>query len=146
MPTAAKLIAAIAFALVAYSGAEAFKPAMPPDTQFGYFSYVCAGIGLLCGWQLMGDLVGRSYRFAIAAGLRTSATIVFFALLLFSARQMVLRSMKMRYHGPVDALQAMFGLAVDYGRMMLTPDVLIALLVGGAFAGLLTEWVSRRWP
>ncbi len=40
----------IAFLLIGYFGAEVVKPHMPEGTQFGAFSFVCAGIGLLTGW------------------------------------------------------------------------------------------------
>ena len=145
MPTAAKLVAAVAFAAVAFFAAEIFKPAMPPDTQFGYFSYICASISALCGWFVMGGLVGRGSSAAIGSGIRTITTAVFLLLLLFSGREMILRAMKLRYHGPMDAIQAMFGLVVDFGRMMLTPEELGTLLIGGALAGLLADWSARRW-
>ncbi|QLQ18429.1 MAG: TrgA family protein [Exiguobacterium profundum] len=33
---------------------------MPEGTQFGWFSEISAGIGFLCGWIVMGGLVGRA--------------------------------------------------------------------------------------
>ena len=49
MPTAAKAAAGVWFALVGFVAAEAYKPLMPPETQFGFFSVVCAGFGFVIG-------------------------------------------------------------------------------------------------
>ena len=145
MPTAARIFGALCFALVGFLGAEAVKPMMPQGTQFGYFSAIMAAIGAASGWNVMGALVGRGYGVAMSSGLRTSATLVFFGILLFSGREMILRSINRLYHGPVEALQGMVGLATDYGRLLLNPQDLVILIGGGALAGLVVEWVSRRW-
>ncbi len=145
MPTAARIFGAFCFAVIGFLGAEAVKPMMPEGTQFGYFSLVMAAIGAACGWSVMGGLVGRGYGVAISSGWRTSATLVFFGLLLFSGREMILRSIHRRYHGPVEALQGMVALATEYGRLLLNTQDLVILIGGGALAGLLVEWISRRW-
>lgn len=145
MPTAARLFAAIAFCVVAFLAAEAFKPMMPHGTPFGYFSLVCAGIGVLVGWSVSGVLAGRGTGAAIGNGIRSSVTIVFFALLLFSGREMVLRSLKKLYHGPMDALQGMMALIAKYALLLLNTPDLVILIGGGILAGLFTEWAARRW-
>ncbi|NUB45158.1 TrgA family protein [Fertoebacter nigrum] len=145
MPTAAKLVAAIVFAALGFMAAELFKPAMPEGTQFGLFSPICAGIGLLCGWIVMGPLAGRGTWAAMGSGVRTAATIAFWALLGFSIYEMVLRSMKLRYDGPMEAVLAVFDLMLERGRLMLMPDLLGLLLLGGLLGGVLVEWAGRRW-
>jgi len=145
MPTAAKLFAAFAFAAVAFFAAELFKPAMPEGTQFGLFSVICAVIGLLNGWIVMGSLVGRGMWAAMGFGVRTSVTIAVWALLGFSIYEMILRSMKMRYDGPMDAVLAAFALMLERGQMMLTPEVLGVLFTGGVLGGMLAEWAGRQW-
>lgn len=145
MPTAARLIAALAFAVVAWFAAEAVKPYMTEGTQFGLFSQLSAAIGAVCGWKVMGGLVGHGYVGAAGYGVRVSATIVFWALLLFSTYEMVIEATKKRYDGPMEALTSIFAIALDYGRALLNVDVAGILLVGGMIAGVLAEWGSRRW-
>ncbi len=41
MPTAAKLVAAVLFAMTGFLAAESFKPQMPEGTAFGAFSRLC---------------------------------------------------------------------------------------------------------
>lgn len=145
MPTAAKLFAALAFFATGYLAAEAFKPGMPEGTPFGHFSLIVAGIGALTGWMVMGGLAGRGYGAAAGFGLRTSITIAFWALLLFSTWQMIGLSIKMRYDGPMDALIGVFELMFENGKLVLAPPVLVALGAGGILGGWLAEWAGRTW-
>ena len=72
-------------------------------------------------------------------------TVVFFTLLGFSIYLMVKKSYKMAYDGPMEAVLGVFQLMMEYGQMMLVPDVLGVLAVGGALGGVVTEWAGRRW-
>lgn len=146
MPTAAKLIAAIVFAAMAYLGAEAFKPEMPEWTVFGVFSFICAGIGAFCGWQISGRNAGRGWRVAMGVGLTSAISTVLVVLLVFSVREMLIRSMNRRFDGPLEATVGTFGIALDYGALLLmAPAVVGIILVGGLIGGLLTEFAARRW-
>lgn len=147
MPTAAKAVAALAFALVAYFAAQGVKApgVMPEGTQFGWFSEITAGIGFLCGWIVMGGLVGKGYGEAAASGLRVSVTIVFWALLGFAIYDMVQQSMKMRYHGPMEAVLDVFNIMLVNGKRLGTLEILGTLAVGGVLGGVVAEWAGRRW-
>ena len=145
MPTAAKIVAAFCFAFFGAIAATAVKPVMPEGTQFGYFIPISAGIGLLNGWFLMGRLSGHGYRDAMGSGVRTAITIVIWALIVFSIYQMIIRSMQLRYDGPMEAVTAAFGIMLDYGRLLLDPAVLGTFLVGGLIGGAVTEWARKRW-
>ena len=145
MPTAAKLFAACAFAVLGFFAAEILKPHMPDGTQFGNFSFYCALVGLVAGWRMMGPAVGRGWWEAINAGVRTSAVMVAIALLVFSIYGMLVLAFRRSYDGPMEAIVGIFGVGVDYVWTILVWDVLIVLVVGGALAGMLAEWASRRW-
>ena len=145
MPTAAKLISAVAFAFLGFIAAATFVPHMPEGSQIGLFRELTAVIGFIVGWFVMGGLVGRGYGEAAGSGLRTSVTLTFFALLFFSVYLMVKKSFKMIYDGPMDAVLGVFEFMLEYGRMMLQPDVLGVLALGGILAGVIAEWASRRW-
>jgi hypothetical protein len=145
MPTAAKLVAACIFAIVGWIAANAHVPALGEAVDVGLFRELVALLGLLAGWKVMGAQVGKGYGEAIGTGLKTTVVLVFFALLLFSTREMVLLSMKMRYDGPVDAVLAIFQLMLEHGLKLLTPAVLGVLAVGGVLGGLITERASQRW-
>lgn len=145
MPTAAKLFAGFAFAVLAFFTAEVFKPHMPEGTQFGSFSFVSALIGLVAGWRVMGPEAGRGNGAAVNSGIKTSAVMVGLAVVIFSTYEMFLRAFRPEYKGPMEAIVAIFEIGVDYLHAMLAWDVVVLLVAGGALAGLLSEWAARRW-
>jgi hypothetical protein len=145
MPTAAKLMSAVAFAIVGWFAACAYIPGLPEGTQTRNFPEITAFLGLLIGWLVMGVAVGKGYWMAMGSGIRTSITIVFWALVGFSIYDMVLESMKMRYDGPMEAVVATFGIMIDYGALLAQSQVIAVLAVGGIIGGLLAEAVGRRW-
>jgi hypothetical protein len=145
MPTAAKLVAALAFAVLGYLAAEVFKNTMPERTVWGYFNLISAVIGLLCGWGIMGDLVGRGYRAAMGFGLRTMVQAVLLVVVFFSIHEAVWRSTKLRYDGPMETVLGMFQFALEYLGRMATPPMIATLLVGGILGGVAAEWANRRW-
>lgn len=145
MPTAAKIVGAVCFAIFGYLAAMAVIPVLPEGTQIGRMREISAVIGLLNGWFIMGRLTGKGYRAGIGSGIRTAITVVIWALIVFSIYEMILRSTKLRYDGPMEAVTAAFGLMLEYGRMMLTKEIIGTILIGGGVAGFITEWAGRRW-
>ncbi|KGB81981.1 hypothetical protein JT55_10550 [Rhodovulum sp. NI22] len=146
MPTAARLVAALCFAAIAFLASDSYKPLLPTGTNTRLFSELNALLGAMIGWRVMGRLVGDGYQPAMASGLRTALTLMFYTLLVHSVYQMLKRSTRMVYDGVMDAIVSAFDLAVKYGTLMVTsPQVMAILLIGGVLAGLLAEWVSRRW-
>lgn len=145
MPTAAKLVAAVMFAAVGFLAAQAYVPSLPEGTQIGFLREICAGLGLVIGWFVMGRLVGKGYVEAVGFGIRTSVTLLFWAVLGFSIYEMILRSTKMMYDGPMEALLGVFDLVIYYGKMMGSPEFIGTLLIGGVLGGIAAEWAGRRW-
>lgn len=145
MPTAAKIVAAVMFALVTAIAAHLFIPALPEGTQVKGFREISAAVGFIVGWRVMGTLHGKGYGEAAGTGIRTSVTILFWLLLGFSIYTMVLRSTKMLYDGPMEAVLAVFDLMLYHGKFLIEPATPIALLVGGVIGGVVTEWAGRRW-
>ncbi len=145
MPTAAKFIALVAFAAVLFFAADAVKLQVPERTQWGYFSFVCAGIGALCGWVISGGRAGKGYVAGLGTGMRTAIQAAVWALLFFAVREIVFRSMKRMYDGVFDAVLGTFDIFLEYGTAVMRPEPLVAILVGGALAGLLVEWTARQW-
>jgi hypothetical protein len=145
MPTAAKMIAAVLTALTLFLAAEAARAGLPEGTPAGKLAPISAGIGFVTGWVVLGALTGRGYFSSMGLGIRTVLQAVFFVLLAFSLWEMLQLSMKLRYDGPMQALLGVFQIMTDYGRLILLPDVLVALGVGGSLAGYGAEWAGRRW-
>jgi hypothetical protein len=58
---------------------------------------------------------------------------------------MVEASTRLRYSGPMAALQDMGAMMIEFARTMATSPVLGSLVVGSLFFGWLTEHVARRF-
>ena len=145
MPTAAKLIAAVAFAIVGWLAAGFYIPQLPEGTSTGFFREITAALGFVIGWLTLGPAVGRGYREAISLGLRTSLLLLAWALLGFSVYRMVLRSTKMTYQDAGAAVLDVPVLMLYYGKLMGSVPFIATLVVGGVLGGLAAEAAARRW-
>ncbi|MGC1487831.1 MAG: TrgA family protein [Albidovulum sp.] len=145
MPTAAKLFAAFAMALVAFFTAEIIKPYMPEGTQFGAFTIVCTVIGFICGWRVLGPDVGDGMRAAANAGFKAAVVTFFCGLVVVSVEEMLVLAFRRSYEGPMEAVVGAISIGTELAQISMEYDVLIVLLGGGALAGCLAEWAARRW-
>lgn len=146
MPTAPKLFGAIAFFLVGFFSAEMMKPSFPENTDFGYFSIICGVIGVIVGWFSMGPSAGNGMSRSMGAGLRSSIVLLFFGLLTFSIREMILRSVDRRYKGIQDALEGTFDIMIENGVLLLgSMTTIFVLAIGGILGGMFTNWAAVRW-
>lgn len=145
MPTAAKLVAAASFALLGAVAVGIYGPLLPGATPRGGLLPSVVVIGLLCGWLLTGRAAGIGYGAAIGNGISTGVAIGFWMLVLWSGVEMIERSAKMRYDGPMEAVLGGLGLMVDHAALMLHPPFIAVVLIGSAAAGALTEAAARRW-
>ncbi len=146
MPTAAKLIGGLFFAALAWFTSGLIIPLLPEGTPTKLFAEGNLLIGLVAGWTVMGPRAGEGLRTAIGGGLTTAASMVFWALLVYSIMQMVKLSMRKSYDDPFQAVVGVFEIALDYGQLIVVPSVIGTLVVGGILGGWLTELAARRWP
>ncbi len=146
MPTAAKLVAALCFALVGWLAANAHVPALGEGAAVGRFREITALIGALVGWRILGAAAGKGHVEAMGRGLTAAAMLAFFALLGFSTYQMVIGSLRGQYgSSPMAAVLGIFQLMMTNARNMISPGVLGVLILGGLLGGMATEGASRRW-
>jgi hypothetical protein len=146
MPTASKLAAAVAFALVAFFAANAFVGHMPKGSNPGWLREISALTGALVGWLTIGRHgAGRGLVDASGAGIRTAVLTTFWVLLGFSIYLMIRKSMRMMYDGPLEAVLGTFDVMIEQGKQMGQVDFLAILGLGGALGGIFTGWAGRRW-
>ena len=146
MPTAAKLVSAVLFALVGYFAAVAYGHTLPPGQPRDLLAPIVAAIGLGQGWVTMGRNVGEGISMAITTGFRTAVQIAFWAIVGFGLFEMFYRSTRLRYDGPGEAVIASLQLFLDYGLSVLTATTcMVILLVGGMVSGVVAELVNRKW-
>ena len=78
-------------------------------------------------------------------GLTAVVATVFWSVLTWAGYEMIKRSMRMYYDGPVEALQEMAGFMVEYTKLIATQEIIGTLVVGGLLVGWATEAAARRW-
>ncbi len=146
MPTAPKLFGAFAFLMVGFFAAEMLKPSFPDGYNFGMFSVICGILGIMVGWTVMGRGLRQGTTHAMAAGVRASLLLLFWGMLAFSIREMLVRSIDRRYQGIQDALEGMFDIMVEYGSLIVSSGTtIIVLIIGGMLAGAFANWAAVRW-
>lgn len=145
MLTAPRLVAALLLGGVGFAGSELIKPLMPEGTQFGWFSFVNFGLGMIVGWVVIGSRIGRGIVPAINNGLTGAAALIFWGVFTQAGNEMLRLSLRRRYDGPVEGLTDLFRIAMDYALTMATVPVLGTLFLGGVLAAVLAEVSVRYW-
>lgn len=148
MPTAARVVAAAIIGFVAWIVTGQVKMAMPEGTDFGLFVPISVGIGLLCGWGIVGrraDHGDLGFTTAFGVGLSGMAGAVFWVLFVFSGNEALRQAMLRRYDGPFEAFVDMFPIAGEFGLFLLNTQSLSWLIIGGILSGVLADMAGRRW-
>ncbi len=145
MPTASRLIAAVCLLVVAFLVSSMIITNGEEGKDYGAFTYINMFLGVACGWMIMGRRAGKGWTAAINNGLTGIASLVFWGLFVQGCYEMFRLAMRHRYDGPFEALLAIFQIGIEYGRLLLTPEILLTLAIGALVAGLATEEASRRW-
>jgi hypothetical protein len=146
MPDAARLVAALCLAVLGYAVSEMIKPLMEEGRNFGWFSFINAGIGAVMGWTWVGRHAGKEgITPAINNGLTGVALLVFWGLFVQGCYEMVRLAMRNRYDGPFEAIIAIFDIGYEYSLILVNGPIIAVLLVGSVLTGLLTEYAWRTW-
>jgi hypothetical protein len=145
MPTAARLVAALLLCALGYILSDLIRPLMPEGTDFGWFNYVNAFLGLFVGWTVIGSRAGRGFVPGINNGLTGTAVLFIYGLGVHSSAEMFRLAMRNRYDGPMEALTAIFLIASEFGLMIATAPVLITALVGALIIGPAADLAAKMW-
>jgi len=132
MPTAGRLTAAIAFAVIGCYVAFLISPLFEQDKQPSWWFPLCALAGIWSGWVVVGSRAGRGY----SSGL---GNVMSFA-------DMIKRSLRKTYEGPVEAVVNVFELMSDYVFAFWSPTLIGIILICGVGGGLFSEFFAKRFP
>lgn len=150
MPTAARLVAAIALGLL--SGAMALVLiAYYPDEPFARnpmrLIQPFAVIGALVGWFSLGKRAEYEEGWGIALGIRAAITTTVAVLTVLSIWAVILRIVDDKLQGarPMQAVLEAFGKAGEFGAYLLNVEVIGIGLFMGICAGVLTRNTARTW-
>lgn len=145
MPTGPKLLAALLFAILTWVVSGLVKQQLPEGTQAAYLAAVNAFLALILGWRITGARAGDGMVSAVGVGITTIFAITFYSLLAWAAYEMQERAWKMAYATPMEALQDLAGLMIEYSSLLLMPEILGTMFLGSIIVAMLTEVSSRHW-
>ena len=145
MPTAARLMAAVCLAAVAYVISRMVMPLMPESTDFGYFVPLNIGLGLLVGWFVMGPRAGRGTTAAINNGFAGVFVLMLWGVGIQAINEMTRLAMRNRYDGPFEAITEIFTIGMEFALTIATVPIGLTLIVLAVISGLLTDFADRRW-
>lgn len=145
MPTASRLVAAVCLIVLAFIVSGMIIENGEEGKDYGYFTVVNMALGAVCGWGIMGKRAGRGWISGINNGLTGVASLIFWALFVQGCYEMFRLAMRNRYGGPFEAILAIFKIGIEYGKLLIYPEILIAFLIGAVVSGLATEQANRSW-
>lgn len=145
MPTAGRLAGAVAFAvfgwyIATYSG-QYFEEGRTP----GFWIPLGVLAGVYSGWVVVGKRTGAGYASGISNGITGTATLLFWMLFLMCFAEMIGKSMRRRYDGPVEAVVDVFALMGDYVVRFAQVELGIVIAIGAVAAGLFSEFFGKRY-
>jgi len=147
MPTAARLFATLVLIATTWMASRVFvADALPEGSDPTWFLPVNAAWALIVGWRVVGAGAGGGMAAALANGLRGAVVLLFAVVLTHAIWEMLLRSMALRYDGPVEAVTAVFVIALNFlAQLAEAPRAGVILLLGAFLAGILAELAGRLW-
>lgn len=145
MPTAAKMVAALCFGLLAAVTCTVLDGTLPATRALGPALYLAVAIGAVSGWRVSGAARRARYTEAAGTGLHTALVATVLTLLVLSVVVMADRALQGRYRGLAEAVQDGVRNIADFAPLLASVPVLATLFFGGIVAGMVTEFVGRRW-
>lgn len=132
------------FAAFSFWAADLLRTTLPDSLPGHQLAKVAASLGLLFGWQMLGARAGYGYVASTGYAFTTLGLVVLWSLVIFSAAEMVERSLRKFYEGPMEGLEAMVELFIEYAQYLPNPSFLWPALVGTVFVGGVVEFVAQR--
>lgn len=145
MPTAAKLVAAVILGITGWFCAELIKPLMEEGRDLSKLSPICAVVGVAVGWKFLGPRADRSLGSFGANAFTTALVQIGLTLFVFAFSVMIKQSLRKAYDGPIEALQDIFLICVDFFQKYFTGEVIAAAILGCTLASWCAFNAARKW-
>ena len=146
MPTAGRLTAAFALAILGAIFAYQTLPLFKEGAQPGYWYPLCILCGVWAGWVVMGKRMGRGYSAAIGNGLTGVFAQVFWIFFILAGLDMLQKSMRRSYDGPIEAVIDVFQIGLDYAQDLFSVQLVGTLILGAILAAFFSEFYAKRFP
>lgn len=146
MPTAAKLVAAVALAIAAYGvSTVVLYHSEPFQTSGGLSHNLFAAVGFVIGWSRLGPAAERGYMSGWAGGVGASVT-VFVSMVILGACIHVYSGFEYHaYRTLSEMIDGFFSKAIEYAGYMTNWEIFVVTFVGGFLAGTFAAMAGRLW-
>jgi uncharacterized membrane-anchored protein YitT (DUF2179 family) len=145
MPTSAKLIGGILLALTALYATFlvlAVKTTMGVADELYFLNGI---LGFLVGWRSIGGDPGFGGFGSILSGLRGGFIFVMISAVIYGIWVVILKLEKFFIRQFDDVAISWFEETVAYLTVVIEPDILVALIVGGIISGIGAGLANRYW-
>ncbi|MEM1374846.1 MAG: TrgA family protein [Pseudomonadota bacterium] len=146
MPTIGRVVGALTFAAAAYYVSTLVQELFLEERQFPNLAVINAVLGIIVGWRLAGGRAGQGWNAALGYWLTTTIGLAFVCLFANAFGDMIRRSMRMQYDGPLEGITDIAAIMWEYGGRIATPEIILTALGAGLAAALVTEFFGRRYP
>lgn len=146
MPTAGRLAGALAYAIYGWYVGAALVPFFPEANPPDFLFPLTIGLGVVCGWVVVGSRSGKGYYSAIGHGLTGAFAFTFWLLFLLAFHTMIRKALRRFYDGPMDAVVGIFGQMIDMGQDFAQPNLIASLAIGGVIGAWVAEYYAQRYP
>jgi hypothetical protein len=144
MPTAARLVGAVVFAIWGFYLARLATPFFLQGQPPAIFLPACVIIGVCLGWVYVGRRLGNGYGAALGIGLTAGFVFGFLALLVVAFALMIRHAMHNRYQALSDAVLGIFDLMIAEASRFTDPTLITSLFAGAVLCAWVAEWVAQR--
>ncbi|MEJ6401946.1 TrgA family protein [Yoonia sp. 2307UL14-13] len=146
MPTAGRLAAAVVFFIYGWSIALQATPLFPEANPPNYVLPLSIIIAVLIGWRVVGAKSGRGLSPAVGIGLTAAFLYILWMSFLISFWNMIRKSMRNLYGGPMEAVVDVFNLMLEFAVDMFDVTLIISIVAGAVICSLIAEYFGRRYP
>lgn len=145
MPTAAKLVGAIMLAITGWFCSELIKPLMEDGRDLSGFSPICAAVGAFVGWRFLGPRADQRLGSVLSNTLTMAFVQVVLTVFIFAVLEMVQKSLRKLYHGPVEALEDVLAISAVYYHEYVFHEPIFVVLLGCFLSSLCAFRAARKW-
>ena len=152
MPTPAKLVAALAMALVGLLSARAVAEFTMADWMAKQqLPLLATTLGALLGWRVLGRTATGSRRrgdrlmAGMMSGVGAAFLLVLAIIVIHAAASPLTDASRLVAREPMQVVERAFGVALDDVVLLMEPRVLTTIFGGGAIAGLAAGIAGRIW-
>jgi len=142
----ARLVAAICLVLVGAAATQIIAFNLPDPIPARYLFPVNLAIAAVAGWITIGKRLGRGVIPSLNSGLTAGVVLVFWALIAHAVGRMWILAFRETYKTPVDAIFGVIEEFMKYAVYLQDFTVIGILVIGSALAGVIAEFVNRRFP